>query len=159
MWSLLYYKSQWEKNNMWHAFMTFYFSTLNWAASPELTVPVATLVLERKGAPRSSRISTTCSCPLLAPQWRGVSPSWKRRKRDDDKSQETKINQPYPFYKCFEPPDVKQIPWESIMWFVVLYKQNVKKCKSLKSQIWTNRHFRPSEQDVCIHWREWAHSL
>lgn len=42
-----------------------------------LVVPVATLVLDRKGAPRSSRISTTCSCPLLAPQWRGVSPSWR----------------------------------------------------------------------------------
>ncbi len=36
-----------------------------------------TFVLERMGAPRSSNISTTCSWPLLAPQCKGVRPSWR----------------------------------------------------------------------------------
>lgn len=34
-----------------------------------------TLVFDRMGAPLSNSISTTCSWPLLAPQWRGVRPS------------------------------------------------------------------------------------
>jgi hypothetical protein len=36
---------------------------------------ILTLVLELMGAPRSSIMSTTCSCPDLAAQWRGVRPS------------------------------------------------------------------------------------
>ena len=34
-----------------------------------------TLVLQLIGAPLSSMVSTTCSCPERAAQWRGVSPS------------------------------------------------------------------------------------
>lgn len=36
-----------------------------------------TLVLAKIGAPRSNRISTAWSCPLLAAQCSGVSPSWQ----------------------------------------------------------------------------------
>ncbi len=35
-----------------------------------------TFVLDKMGAPLSSSISTTCSCPLRAPQCRGVKPSF-----------------------------------------------------------------------------------
>lgn len=40
-----------------------------------------TLVLAKIGAPLSNRISTAWSCPLLAAQCSGVSPSWQRHKR------------------------------------------------------------------------------
>lgn len=39
-----------------------------------------TLVLAKIGAPLSNRISTAWSCPLLAAQCSGVSPSWQRHK-------------------------------------------------------------------------------
>lgn len=38
-----------------------------------------TLVFDSIGAPRSSSISTTCSWPLRAPQWRGVRPSCRHK--------------------------------------------------------------------------------
>lgn len=65
-------------------FFFFFFNhvRMNNRFSHKLLATVATLVLDRKGAPLSSRISTTCSCPLLAPQWSGVSPSCRKREAD-----------------------------------------------------------------------------
>lgn len=37
-----------------------------------------TFVLDKMGAPLSSSISTTCSCPLRAPQCNGVKPSYNK---------------------------------------------------------------------------------